>query len=387
MSEVTILDPQVVKAEVVEYVGSVVEDARVLALSITDDATCAQAVDLGQKVKDKMKWLAGRREAVYEPLKKATENVRLEYDTPLKLGDQIQKTLAAAVITYKQKKRAEEERIRLAAEAEERRLKEEAARKEREAAAERDRIIRERELEESRKRQAIIDEENRKKAEEERVKREVEAKAKAEADARAAQLKEEEDRRIANAQEAHDQGLGDRSEQILETQKPVAPIPAPLPSAAELAAKAEAERVERERVAEEARKKEEERIAEQKKRDEEVATLKRLDEEAAEARARAEEQAAVAAQAVTVARPEEKMRTSVSWKYDVPNVEALKKLCLAVAQGRAPVEYIGFDPENPGKFRAAAIQKDVTRMKEQFQGEGIGIRTWPEESGSFKAGV
>jgi hypothetical protein len=387
MSEVTILDPGVVKAEVVEYVGSVVEDARVLSLSISDDESCARAVDLGQKVKDKMKWLTGRREAVYEPLKKATESVRLEYDTPLKLGDQIQKTLAAAVITYKQKKRAEEERIRLAAEAEERRLKEEAARKEREAAAERDRIIRERELEESRKRQAIIDEENRKKAEEERVRKEAEVKAKAEADERARQLKEEEDRRIANAQEAHDQGLGDRSEQILDTQKPVAPIAAPLPSAAETAAKAESERVERERIAEEARRKEEERIAEQKKRDEEVERLRKLDEDAAIARAAAEQAGAVAAQSVTVTRPEDKMRTSVSWKYDVPNIEAYKKLCLAIAQGRAPVEYGGFDPENPQKFRAAAIQKDVTRMKGEFQGEGIGIRTWPEESGSFKAGV
>lgn len=385
MSEVTILDPQVVKGEVVEYIGSVIEDARILAAAIQDDATCAQAVELGSRVKDKIKWLKARRVAVYEPLKAATENVRLEYDTPLKLGEQIEKTLAAAVITYKQKKRAEEERLRLAAEAEARRVREEAERKEREAQAERERIIRERELEEQRKRDAIAAEEKRKKDEEARVKAEAEAKAKAEADARAAQLKAEEDARLKNAQEAHDVGLADRSEQILETQKPVAPLAPALPSAAELAAKADAERAERERVADEARRKEEARIAEEKKRTEDAERLRRMDEEAAAAKARAAEADAVAAQQVTVQRPEEKMRTSVSWKYDVPSAEAFKKLCLAIAQGRAPVEYGGFDPENPQKFRAAAIQKDVTRMKGEFQGEGIGIRTWPEESGSFKA--
>ena len=85
-------------------------------------------------------------------------------------------------------------------------------------------------------------------------------------------------------------------------------------------------------------------------------------------------------------RPDDRMRTNVSWKYDVPDLASLKKLCRAVAEGRAPAEYVGFDPEQPQKFRGtAALQRDVTRMKDQFAGNDIGIRTWPEESGSFKA--
>lgn len=385
MTPTEILDPQVVKAEVVEYLGSVIEDARALAVTITTDEACAQAVDLGTQVKERIKWLKGRRVAVYEPLRQATENVRLEYDTPLKLGEQIEKTLAAAVITYKQKKRAEEERLRLAAEAEARRQREEAARKEREAAAERDRIIRERELEEARKRQDALDEERRKKEAEEAERRAAEAKAKAEADARAAQLKAEEEARLRNAQEAHDRGLSERSEQILEEQKPVAPLPAPLPTAAELAAKAAEDQARRDEEAARARAETERKAAEEKKRQEEAERLRKMDEEAALAKARADEADAIAASQVTVVRPEERMRTSVGWKWDVPDAAAFKKLCRAIADGRAPVEYGGFDPEQPQKFRAAAITKDVTRMKEQFQGEGIGIRTWPEEGGTFKA--
>lgn len=383
--EMTIVDPAVVKGEVVEYLGSVVEDARVLSLTITDDITCEKAVQLGALVKEKEKWLKGRREAVYEPLKKATETIRLEYDTPLKLADQIGKTLAAAVITYKQKKRDEEKKRQLELEAEAKRQREEAARKEREAAAERDRIIKERELEEQRKREAAQAEERRKQEAIAAEKKAAEDKAKAEADERARQIKEEEERRLATAQKAHDEGLTDRSEQILDKQMPVAPIPAPLPSAAETAAKAEEKRKADEATAAEEKRKADEKAAEDKKRQEEADKLKKLDEEAAQAKAKAAETEQAASQQVTVARPEDRMRTNVSWKYDVPDEAAFKKLCLAIGQGRCPVEYGGFNPLEPQKFRAAAIQKDVTRLKEQFEGDAIGIRTWPEESGSFKA--
>lgn len=383
--EMTIADPQVVKAEIVENIGSSIEDARILSVSITDDATCAKAIDLGAKIKTGIKWLKERRKAVYEPLKEATEGVRLEYDNPLKTADQIEKSLAAAVISYRQKKRDEENRARLALEAEAARQKEEAARKEREAAAERERIIKAREADEQRKRDQVAAEERRKQEAIAEEKRQADAKAKKEADERDRQIKEEEDRRLATAQEAENVGLAERSEQILETQKPVAPLPAPLPSSAEIAAKAASDKAAAESAAAEEKRKADEKAAEDKKRTEEAEKLMKMDEEAAIAKSQAAEAEAVASQQVTFARPDERMRTSVSWKYDVPNIEALKKLCLAIAQGRAPVEYIGFDPEQPQKFRAAAIQKDVTRMKEQFQGAAIGIRTWPEESGSFKA--
>lgn len=385
MSPVEIVDPSVVKGEVVEYLGNVIEDARILAANVTDDVGLEKATTMGAMIKQKIAWLKERRKAVYEPLKAATENVRLEYDTPLKLGEQLEKTLVAAVITYKQKKRDEETRARLALEAEAKRQKEEAERKEREAAAERDRIVREREAEEQRKRDAVAVEEKRKADEVARIQRENEAKAKAESDARAAQLKLEEDRRVAAAKEAEDVGLTERSETILDKQMPVAPLPAPLPSAADLQAKAEKERADREAAVAEEKRKADEKVAEEKKRTEEAAALKKLDDDAAAARAKSAEAEAAASQQVTVSRPDERVRTAVSWKYDLPDSAAFRKLCLAIGEGRAPVEYGGFDPENPQKFRAAAITKDVTRLKDQFQGEPIGVRTWPEETGSFKA--
>lgn len=384
-TEMTIIDPGVVKAEVVEYIGSVVEDARVLAVAIADDESCEKAIALGATVKDKIKWLKGRRLAIYKPLADATENVRLEYDTPLKLGEQIEKTLAAAVITYKQKKRAEEEKRRLEAEAEARRIREDAARKEREAAAERERIIREREVAEQRKRDEAATEERRKREAIEAEKRAAEAKAKAEADERARQLKEEEERRLASAQKAHDVGLAERSEQILEKQLPVAPLPAPLPSAADIEAQARVDQARRDEEAARAREADERRVAEEAKRGEEAAHLKRLDDEAALAKAAAAEAEAAASQQMVVNRPDDRMRTDVRWKYDVPTEADFRKLCLAIGQNRAPVEYGGYDPEQPQKFRGTALlQKDVTRLKQEFNGADFGIRTWPEEGGSFK---
>lgn len=381
-----ILDPQVVKAEVIEYLGSVLEDARILSVEIKDDSACEQAISLGAKIKEKIAYLKNRRKVVYEPLKAATEGVRLEYDNPLKLGDQMERALSAAVITFKQKKRAEEERVRLAAEAEAKRQKAEAEAKERAAQAERERIIREREAREQQERDERLAEERRRQAAAEKEKADADAKAKAEADARAQQLREEEDRRLAAAQEAQDVGLAERSETILAAQQPVAPLAAPLPTAAELEAQARKESVEREAIAAEEKRKSDAKAAEEKKRAEEAAHLRRLEEEAALAKQRAAEQEAAASQQVTVTRPDERLRTSVSWKYDVPDVAAFRKLCRAIADGRAPVEYGGFDPEQPQKFRGtAALQRDVTRLKEQFAGSDIGIRTWPEESGSFKA--
>lgn len=380
-----ILDPQVVKAEVVEYLGSAIEDARALSANITDDASLEQATMLGSLIKQKIAWLKERRKAVYDPLRAATENVRMEFDSPLKLGEQLEKTLIAGIISYKQKKRDEEIRARLALEAEAKRQKEEADRKEREAHAERERIIKEREAREQKERDDRLAEENRKLEIAQKLKAETEAKAKAESDARAKQIAEEEERRLATAQEAHDVGLAERSETILDKQQPVAPLPAPLPTASDLAAKAETERKEREAVAAEEKRKTDAKAAEEKKRDEEATRLRQLDEEAAIAKAKAAESEAAASQQITVTRPDDRLTTSVRYAYDVPNEEAFRVLCLAIGERRAPVEYGGYNPAKPKDFRGTAeLQKDVTRLKDQFP-NGIGIRVFPLESGSFKA--
>lgn len=387
MSPVTeITDPQLVKAEVVEYLGNVLEDARVLSVTITDDVTLEKAITLGAMIKEKIAYLKNRRKVVYEPLRAATEGVRLEYDNPLKLGDQMERSLSAAVITYKQKKKDEETRARLALEAEAKRVREEAERKEREAQAERERIIREREAREQRERDERVAEEKRKADAEAKVKAEAAAKVQAEADERARQLREEEDRRVATAAEAENVGLTERSETIIDTQQAVAPLPSPLPSSAELAAKAEQDRQAREALAAEEKRKAEAKAAEDKKREEEAAHLRKLDEETAIAKANAAESEAAASQQITVTRPDDRLRTSVRWRYDIPNEASFRKLCLAIGEGRAPVEYGGFDPLEPQKFRGCPVlQRDVTRLKDQFEGDAIGIRTFPEESGSFKA--
>lgn len=379
-----IMDPQIVKAEVVEYIGSVIDEAQAVALSIKDDATCEQAVALGSAVKEKLIWLTAKRKEVYEPLYKATERVRAEYDDPLKLGKTIEKTLAAAVIDYKLKKKREEERIRLAAEAEAKRQREEAARKEHEAQEERERIIREREQLEQRKRDEAAAEERRRKEAEESARREAAAKAQAEADERARLMREEQDARLRNATEAHDVGLAERSETILDKQTSIAPVPAPLPTAAEREALAEKDRQARAAAAAEEQRKADEKAAEEKRRADDAERLRKMDEEAAQAKARAAEAEAAASSQVTVARPEDRMTTSSRYKWDMPDEASFRKLVRAVAEGRAPIEYLDFDPLHPEKFRASAVTKDLLRLKGDFNGDALGIRVWVEEGGTFK---
>jgi hypothetical protein len=384
-TEIRINDPSAVKAEVVAYIGNVIEEASRIAAMITDDATCDQAVTLGSMVKECTMWLQTKRREVYEPLYKATERVRAEYDDPLKLGKQIEKTLSAAVIDYRLKKKREEDRLRLAAEAEAKRVREEAERKEREAQAERERIIRERAAEEQRRRLVAEAEAKRQKEAKEAAEREAAAKSQLEADERARQMREEEEARLRNAQEAHDVGLTERSEVILDRQTPIAPIPAPLPTAAELAAKADKEREEAAALERARLQKEEERRAEDAKREADAARLRQMDEEAAQAKAKAAEAESLANASMTVSRPDDRLSTSVRHKWDIPDEAAFRKLVKAVAEGRAPVEYLDFDPQHPEKFRAAAVTKDLTRLKAEFNGEAIGIRVWVEEVGGFKA--
>ena len=109
-----------------------------------------------------------------------------------------------------------------------------------------------------------------------------------------------------------------------------------------------------------------------------------MDEDAAVAKAKTVELEAIAAQQITVSRPEDRMNSSARYVWDIAAEASFRKLVLAVAQGRAPIEYLDFDPAHPEKFRASAVTKDVTRLKEEFNGEAIGIRVWKEERGSFK---
>jgi hypothetical protein len=370
--------------------GRVIEQAQEISLTVNDDASAEIATNLGVAIKTKLEWLKKRREDVYEPLYHATENVRREYDDPIKLGKQLEKTLSASVIKYKLDKKREEDRLRLAAEADARRIREEAAEKARLAEAERQRIIKEQERREQERRDQIAAEERRKAAEAEAKRKAAQEREQREADERARLIKQEEDERIRKAQEASDVGLGERVESILERPTAIAPIAKPLPTAAAVAEEAERRRLEDEAEA----KAEAERKAaaerEDSLREEEAARMRQLQDEAARAKADADAAESMAASQVIVPGVDGRMRTSGRWQYTVRDKKDFLKLAMAVAEERLPVEWLNFNPESPEKFKATAIGKYVTKLKEDIDRSGkqatlaaVGITCWLEEGGSF----
>lgn len=387
-----IVDASLVKTEIVAYLGNVLTQAEEMALAVKDDASANEATSLGVAVKNRVKWLKDKREEVYEPLYKATERVRAEFDTPIKIGTDIDKRLSAAVIKYRLDKKREEERLRLAAEADARRIRDEAERKRKEVEAERQRIIREQEAREQKRRDDEAAEERRKLAEIEATKKAEQERLKKEQDERARLMKEEEDARLKKAQEAHDVGLSERVENILERPTAIAPVPAPLPTTAEMQAEAERKRKQAEADAEAERKRQEAAAEEERKCQEETAHMAKLQEDAERAKADADSAESMAAAHVTVGREDDRLRTSGSWQYAIDDEASFRKLLKAVVENRAPVEWAGFDPEQPKKFRATKIGKYVVKLKNDPDASGkqaelaaIGIRAWLQESGGFKA--
>ena len=387
-----IADAGQVKAEIVQYLGNVLEQAQAIALTVRDDESANRAADLGVAIKTKLLWLKGKRADVYEPLYQATERVRREYDDPIKLGAQLEKTLSAAVIKYKLDKKREEDRLRLAAEAEARRIREEAERKEREAEAERQRIIKEQAAREQKRRDDLAAEERRKQAEEAARQAAERAKLQKEQEERDQRIKEEEAARLSKAVEADAVGLGERVDGILEQPGAIAAVAKPLPTAAVLAEAAEKERLRQEAEAADDARRKAEREEEDRLRAAEAERMRVLQEDSERAKqaAAAAESEATAMAAVT--RADERMRTSVSWQYAVDDRKAFLLLAKAVADGRAPVEYLGFDQDHPEKFKATELRKDVIKIKNdadpsrrQAEFLAIGVRTWPQESGGFRA--
>ncbi len=387
-----IMDAAEVQTEITQYLGNVLDEAKKLAEAVKDDQSASQAAVLGTQVKTRVAWLKSKRAEIYEPLYAATERIRLEFDNPIKLGGQLEKTLAAAIIKFKQDKKREEDRLRLEAEANARRVREEAERKEREEEEERQRVIRDREARERKAREEAAAEERRI-AVEAKAKEEAEkARLQREQDERARLMKAEEDARLAKAQEAEKVGLADRVESILETPEAIAPIAKPLPSSAELEAEKIRKRQEAEAEAETERQRQAKAAEEQRLRDEEAMRLKQMAEETERAKAEAARAEAEAAAQATVTTADSRMRTNVSAKYEISDEASFRKLVRAVAEGRAPLGFLGFDPEHPEKFRAPALGRHATAIKKDpdFSGKqselaAIGVRVWLEEGGAFKA--
>jgi hypothetical protein len=372
--------------------GNVLTQAQEMALAVKDDASAEQATDMGVAIKTRLLWLKGKRKEVYEPLYQATERVRNEYDNPIKLGTQLEKTLIAAVIRYKLDKKREEDRLRLQAEADARRIREEAERKQREAEAERRRVQKEQEDREQKRRDEAAAQARAKQAEIEAKRKAEQARFQAEQDERERLRRQEEDERLKKAQEAHDVGLGDRSDAILEQPTAIAPIAQPLPTAAQIQAqkeqqakeKAESEELERQRQAAKAE--------EDRRREEDAARVRNLQEDAEKAQAEADAAESAAAAQITVGSVDNRMRTSGRWQYAIDSEADFRKLLKAVHENRVPIRWLGFDPQAPEKFREPEIGRYVTKFRndpeasaKQAELAAIGIRTWLQEDGGFVA--
>ena len=387
-----IIDAEVVQSEITVYMGGIIEQCQALANAVNDDASANRAAELGVAIKTKIAWLKKKRFSDYEEhLLPATERIRLTFDNPLKLGIALEKTLSASIIKYQQDKKREEDRLRLAAEAEARRVREEAARKEREAEAERQRIIKEQQERERRRVEAEAAEERRVKAEAKAKEDAERARLKREQDERARLIKEEEDARLAQAQEAQNVGLGERVQDILETPKAIAPI-ATLPSKADMDAAAECQRQADAAEAEAERRRLAAKVEEDRLRAEEQERMRKLREDADKAKTDADLAEASAAAQASVTTADTRMRTNTSAKYEIADLASFLKLVKAVADGRAPVDWLGFDQEKPEKFRASGIGRHATKIKnlpdfaaKQAEAAAVGVRIWLEENGSFKS--
>lgn len=381
-----VVDAEFIAKEIGPVIDQALAEASRIAANIVDDASRDRAVDLGVLVREKVKQAEDWRETYYMPAYRVAKNLASWCDPRIKQGKAVLEILSSGISRFDIQKRREADLARERAEAEARRIQEEAERKQREAEEAERRAKEAAEAEARRKREA-------EEAEKRRIQAEAEAKARAEEEARRVEreererkLKEEEEARLRHAQEAEHVGNGHKVDSILEKPTAIAAVPASVTTARdqetlrieqELAQKAAQERAESERKnAEEAaqRQAEEQAKAEQKRKEAEDAAV------AAKAA-----QAAVAATAAIAKRPDERVRTTVSWKWalDGDPLVAFFKLAKAVVEGRAPVQYLGFDPSAPEKFRPTAINKDVQALKTAFVCDGI--KAYPQEDKVFLA--
>lgn len=369
--------------EVQDILGDSIEKLRGLIQKVdteeTRDAITAAAVNLKTKVKE----LEGAKERYYEPERLRVVQLRDLYNKPLELAKAVLDSASSAVSEYNARKRREAELAREKAEAEARKAREEAEAKKRAA--------------EEAERRAKAEAEARKRAEEEerlrqeraklaaeRAKFEAEQAERARQEAELARKrKEEEEARIAHALEAERVGNAHKTEAILDRQKAL-PAAAPeiptAPSQAEIEAKAreQAAELERKAAAERAAAEARAREAEEKAKAE---TARREAEEAA-AKAKEAEMAA-SATANLAGRPDDRTRASTNWKYRVADPKAfVKAIAGIVDRDPSVLEWLGFKLEDPGAFRSAALNKDVTRLKASFQFPGI--EAWPEAKENFR---
>lgn len=388
-----VIDPDVIKGDIGPAIDKFLDqvDAAKYAVSIKDEASRDQAVGVVKRLKEECaEPLENWREQFYVPVYRKAEETRELFDPRIKRAKAFIKTIMGYVADYNLKKEREEKLARERAEAEARRLQEEADRKRREAEeAER----RRKEAEEAERRR----QQEAKAAEERRLVAEKEAQERAEREAREAaaaetarKLKEEEEARLQHAQVADEQGAGaGKVDTILESQTPIAPVLAKPEQARDL----EQMRLEQEQAARAA----EEKVQQERKAAEEAEQQRRAAEEAARQakdeadRAEAAARAAAAAAVTTSVQKEDSLTTAVTtWKWDLDSdgteagdKAAVMELLKAIVAGHVPIEFMGFDPKRPQDFRPAAVTKAVTDSKDVFRCPGI--RAYPQRDERLKS--
>lgn len=389
-----IVTPEVVDLEIIgRDIGPAIDKALSLAgklaANVVDQTGMTVAVDAADKVKGYVATLKALRLNHYDPLYRKAEDARSHFDDRIKTGTAIIKTLLAAVSDFNVKAEREARLKREAAEAEARRIQEEADRKRREAeeaaarakAAAEDEARRKKEAEEAEKRRLQAEKDAK-----DRQEREIREQAARETQRK---LQEEETARLAHAQKAEDVGNVDKVGTILDSQTPISPTMASpqvakdsetLRKEQELAQKQADERAELERQA----------AAEaERKRKESEAEAARLKADADQAAVSAKIAAAAASQAVVVAK-DSRTSSVTTWKWDWDSdgtiqgdTRAFLALVRAVADGKAPVEFLGFDPQKATDFRPSAINDTVQRLKDSFFCPGV--KAFPQQDTRLKA--
>ena len=393
--------PEIIMKQIAPKIDEALAKAARVAAAIVDDETRDIAITMAEEVQDQVINVlthkpdpdtgdkGGWREQFYIPARNLADSLMDFCDPKIKKAKVIKDTLLGGVSNYNNNKARKERIEREAREAEARRIAAEAERKRKEA-----------EEAEARAKAAAEEEERRKKeaelAEQRRIQAEKEAQEKRDREAREAaarelerKQKEEEEHRLAHAQEAQNQGAPQKVDAILSNATPISPVladPKKIQDEETLRLQQEqAQNLANEKAELEAREAAE---AKRKREEAETAAAKAKADAAAAALESAAAQAAASSAIVT--RPDPRTTSVTRWKWDLASdgteegdVAAFLLLAKNVVEGRAPVEYLGFDPKNPTKFRPQAINSDVTTRKEKFVCPGI--KAYPEASEQLKA--
>ena len=380
--------PEVIYQEIAPTIEDALSRAAKVAASINSDESRDAAITMAKEVDSHLHKLTHRpnlkegdeggwRERFYIPAYDLAVKLRDYCDPTIKKGQAIKTTLMKGVSDYNLRKEREERIAREKAEAEARRIAEEAARLQREAEESAARAKAAAEAEERRKQEAEI-------AEQRRIQAEKEAKERQEREAREAaareiqrKIREEEEHRLTHAQEAKEQGAGQKVDGILSNPTPISPtlaIPRQAPDQKTLQLEQEqAERVAREKAA-----LEEAQAAEAKRKRDEAEAAAAKAQADADAAALAAATAKAAASSAIVTRPDSRTTATVRYSWELNSdgtwegdIKAFAEFVNAVAAGRAPREYLtDFD-----QFRAPAVGKDVTKLREKFVCPGL--RAYP----------